>query len=539
MNINDFPILLVEDEPDQVHQVQETLSQANLVNPLRVVEDGEKAIEYLSGEGANADRTASPLPSLVLLDTTLPRLSGTDLLKWIRSQRNVKSLPVILLTPPGAGTDAARTRELGANYSLVKPVTAEGLRAVMKSMGVYWMLLDQGPGAIPPETALPGTARPRRVLVADPDVDFLRAVREALRRRDPSLVVDVASTAPEALEKMALQAPDALAFEPGIEGGGGLDFLASVLAGDPGLPVLILSETGREDISAPLLKMGAWGVLLKGVRLDHFVDRLQKALAAARRSLPDAGPAATTAVSVPAREPAGTGRGSRSQDTDILGQRVDFQETSWGLVRAARDPGSLDTLIRLYWKALYFFVRQQGYDNETAKDIVQEFLLNALEHDTILKADRTRGRFRTYLLATLGNFLKDRHRSSGRRKRGGGRLPLSLDWEASQQGHLRVDDAQDRPEAVVDRAWARDTLQRCISKLRGKPSHLQAFELSMNGMDYGRITEETGLGESAAKTAVHRLRRKLRDIIRGQFGGPQATEEEVDTQVHEFSSLLR
>ena len=208
-------------------------------------------------------------------------------------------------------------------------------------------------------------------------------------------------------------------------------------------------------------------------------------------------------------------------------------------MRSAREAGPLDALIRVYWKPLYFFVRQQGFDNETAKDVVQDFLLSALEHDTILKADRERGRFRTFLLAALNNFIKDRSRSSRRRKRGGGRPPLSLDCEEFQRDHLHADDVRERPETIVDRGWARETLQRCISKLQGKPSHLQAFKLNMNGMKYGKISKETGLGEAAAKTAVHRLRRKLRGIIRGQISGPTATDEEVVTQIGEFSSLLR
>jgi len=139
----------------------------------------------------------------------------------------------------------------------------------------------------------------------------------------------------------------------------------------------------------------------------------------------------------------------------------------------------------------------------------------------------------------LTNFLKDRRRSSGRRKRGGGRIPLSLDCEAFQQGRLRVDDARPGPELSADRAWARETLKTCLSQLEGKPSHMQAFELSMNGMEYEKITQETGLREAAAKTAVHRLRRKLRGLIRKQVSGPTSTEEEINTQIHELSSLLR
>lgn len=533
MNINDYSILLVEDESDQVLHVQETLSRANLVNPLRVVDDGEKAIAYLSGEGASADRKQCPLPSLVLLDLTLPRISGIDVLKWIRSQPGLKSLPVILLTSPDDGSDLASSQDLGANSCMLKPLQAEGVLAMMRSLDVYWMLLDQTSGAHSSDAPQAGSANLRRVLVVDPDADFLHAITEALRRRTPALAVTVASTAAEAMEQVVRHAPDAVAYDPAIEAGDDSSLLSRIHATNKDLPVLILCEDRDDPAAVRALQRGAWGILVKQIRQDRFADQLHDAFLLAWTPLPE--PVRVAECAAPEEKL----RVGRSQDTDIMGRRIEFQETAWDLVGTARTATSLDALIRVYWKPLYFFVRQQGCDNETAKDVVQDFLLSALEHDTILKADRGRGRFRTFLLAAIGNFLKDRYRSSSRRKRGGGRIPLSLDGEGFQPDHLRVEDTRGRPEAVVDRAWAKDVLQQCISELQGKPSHLQAFELNMNGMEYDRISKETGLGESAAKTAVHRLRRKLRDIIRGHLSGPTATEEEITAQIDEFSSLLR
>jgi len=230
--------------------------------------------------------------------------------------------------------------------------------------------------------------------------------------------------------------------------------------------------------------------------------------------------------------------GGRPQDTDILGPRISFQKTSWELVRAARNAEALDGLIRMYWKPLYFFVRQKGYDNETAKDLVQDFLTAALEHGTLLKADPARGRFRTFLLAALTNFIKDWNRSAARLKRGGGHALLSLDFEGGEQEYSHVTATEETPEALFHRAWARGLLAQCISELKGKPSHLRAFELLMGGTSYEAICRETGLNESAAKTAIHRLRQQLRSLLLRYIGTSAGDGAEMERVLGEFASDL-
>jgi RNA polymerase sigma factor (sigma-70 family) len=245
----------------------------------------------------------------------------------------------------------------------------------------------------------------------------------------------------------------------------------------------------------------------------------------------------------PASPPAaGTGNGSvplpRRQDTDILGHRITFQKTSWELVRASRSSEALDGLIRMYWKPLYFFVRRKGYDNETAKDLVQDFLTFALENDTLSKADPARGRFRTFLLTALTNFIKDWNRSTSRLKRGGGQDLRSLDFQGGEQEYALVTASDETPEAVFHRAWARGLLAQCIAGLKGKPSHLRAFELLLRGGGYPEICRETGLNESAAKTAVHRLRQQLRDVLTGTITKALGEDEEIEAALAEFASLL-
>jgi len=388
IDVSDFVMLLVEHDPAQVELAQETIAQANLVNPLRTLDRVELAMDYLSGKPPYDARHQFPFPSLLLLDADLPDSGARRLLEWLREQPRLGSLPVVLLASSGA-------LESCAAAVARKPLDLEGLLQILQSVGMYWMILHQRP-------------------------------------------------APE------------------------------------------------NGSAAPL-------------------------------------PAARARESTPAL---------RRQDTDILGHEISFKKTSWDLVRAARNSEAMDDLIRIYWKPLYFFVRQKGYDNETAKDMVQDFLTNALERNTLLKADPARGRFRTFLLAALTNFIKDWNRASARLKRGGGHAMLSLDFEGGEQEYsLEMATAQ-TPEALFHRAWAQALLAQCISELKGKPSHLQAFEVLMRGGTYDEICRETGLNESAAKTAIHRLRHQLREILLGYIGRSVKGEEDLELALADFASCL-
>lgn len=225
---------------------------------------------------------------------------------------------------------------------------------------------------------------------------------------------------------------------------------------------------------------------------------------------------------------------ARDRDTQILGARRSFQTTQWSLVRRAREEDALGKLIAIYWKPLYFFVRRRGHDNETAKDIVQGFLTTLLERDAFTRADPTRGRFRTYLLAALSNYLKDVSRTVTREKRGGSRVLLSLDFEGGEREYRQCSADADPPETILHRTWARSLLEQSLSELRGSPKHLQAFRLYVAGAGYRTISEVTGLSEAAAKTAVHRLKARLRDIVAGHLGATASSEEELKAELEDF-----
>ncbi len=145
MMTNEFTILLVEDNPDDVLLIQRAFRKANLVNPISVVDDGEKAINYLAGTGEYADRARHPLPVLVLLDLKLPRKSGHEVLAWIKQHQDFKRMPVVVLTSSTETVDVNKAYDLGANSYLVKPVGFDDLFAMVKTLQPYWMILNQKP----------------------------------------------------------------------------------------------------------------------------------------------------------------------------------------------------------------------------------------------------------------------------------------------------------------------------------------------------------------------------------------------------------
>ena len=138
-------ILLVEDDANDVMLFRRAYHKCKLANPLQVVGDGEAAQDYLAGNDKYADRETYPLPAMVLLDFKLPRKSGLEVLAWMRSQTGLKRLPVVALTSSRERTDVNRAYDLCINSYLVKPVSFDNLMQLVKSLGLYWMILNENP----------------------------------------------------------------------------------------------------------------------------------------------------------------------------------------------------------------------------------------------------------------------------------------------------------------------------------------------------------------------------------------------------------
>ncbi len=145
MNADNLTILVVEDNPTDVLLIRRAFEKSKLVNPIQFVGDGDAAVDYLAGRGAYEDRRRFPLPILILLDLKLPKRSGLEVLQWLRSQDTLKRLPVVILTSSKQDRDVNAAYDIGVNSYLVKPVEFDGLLEMLKTVNLYWLMLNEHP----------------------------------------------------------------------------------------------------------------------------------------------------------------------------------------------------------------------------------------------------------------------------------------------------------------------------------------------------------------------------------------------------------
>ncbi|MBA1290585.1 response regulator [Pseudomonas japonica] len=143
------PILLVEDNPNDLELTLIALEQSQLANEVVVVRDGAEALDYLLRRGAYADR-AEGNPAIVFLDLKLPKVDGLGVLEAIRTTEGLRTVPVVMLTNSNMETDLGRAYELGVNAYVVKPVEFKSFVAAVSELGMFWAVLNEPP---------PGSAR--------------------------------------------------------------------------------------------------------------------------------------------------------------------------------------------------------------------------------------------------------------------------------------------------------------------------------------------------------------------------------------------
>ncbi len=143
--MNNKTILLVEDNPDDEALTLRALKQNKILNEVVVARDGAQALEYLFGASTHAGRDANNLPQLVLLDLKLPKVSGLEVLKRLRSDERTRLTPVVILTSSKEDRDLAEAYGLGANSYVVKPVDFSQFLEAARQLGLYWLVLNQSP----------------------------------------------------------------------------------------------------------------------------------------------------------------------------------------------------------------------------------------------------------------------------------------------------------------------------------------------------------------------------------------------------------
>jgi RNA polymerase sigma-70 factor (ECF subfamily) len=224
--------------------------------------------------------------------------------------------------------------------------------------------------------------------------------------------------------------------------------------------------------------------------------------------------------------------------------------TLWSVVLAAGSTHTeiarpaLQRLCETYWFPLYAFARRQGFHAEDAEDIVQGFFASLLEHNGLARVDRAKGRFRSFLLASLRHYISNFRDHRTAQKRGGGQELVSLDAAAAEERyHLEPADDGLTPERAFDRQWALALLDRALGRLRDehaaadKTAHFAALQETLTGDrvagGYAVLGAKLHMSEGAVKVAVHRLRQRYRDILREEVAAttssPGEDEDELKT----------
>lgn len=139
-------ILMADDDEDDRFMAKEALEEARLISDMYFVEDGEELMDYLYQRNKYSDTSEAPRPGLILLDLNMPRKDGREALKEIKSDANLRQIPIVVLTTSKAEEDVCRTYDLGVNSFITKPVSFEGLVEVMKTLSVYWFDIVKLPG---------------------------------------------------------------------------------------------------------------------------------------------------------------------------------------------------------------------------------------------------------------------------------------------------------------------------------------------------------------------------------------------------------
>ncbi len=232
-----------------------------------------------------------------------------------------------------------------------------------------------------------------------------------------------------------------------------------------------------------------------------------------------------------------------------------FYTTRWSVVWAAgkEDAGlaaqALEALCETYWFPLYAYTRRRGYSKEDAEDLTQAFFLRFLDRRDFAGVDSQKGKFRAFLLAALKNFLANEWDKSQRQKRGGHITHFSLDWQQADAQFQIADAAHASPDAAYDREWAIALLGRVVGQLRDEAKRegrgerfeqLKGFlTVGKAEISYAEVTKSINMEEGALRVAVHRLRKRYRELLRAEIAhtltDPEMVEEELAVLMQAFS----
>jgi RNA polymerase sigma-70 factor (ECF subfamily) len=231
-------------------------------------------------------------------------------------------------------------------------------------------------------------------------------------------------------------------------------------------------------------------------------------------------------------------------------KNVAFTTTLWTVVLTAvqGNPTALEQLCSRYWYPVYSFVRRRVRNPHEAEDLTQAFFAHLLQKESLKHADRNRGKFRTFLLSSLSNFLNNEWNKRQTLKRGGQNQIISLDETIADEPSRREPAELDTPEKQFERQWALTLLENALARLKreyvqkGKAELLRKLEPHLAGTPeqgvYAECAAGCGMTESAVRTAMHRLRHEYGQLVRQEIADTVETATEVDEELHHLYAAI-
>lgn len=232
-----------------------------------------------------------------------------------------------------------------------------------------------------------------------------------------------------------------------------------------------------------------------------------------------------------------------------------FVTTHWSLVLTAGEDSSpaarqaLEQLCQTYWYPLYAHARRAGHSPHDAQDLIQDFFALLLSKNYFRNANRSRGRFRTFLLTSLKHFMINEWKRANREKRGGGEKIVSLDEEQAESRFCLEPAVERPPDTIYDREWAAVVLERAMAGLRAefeRSGKLALFERlkplvwgEKNALTFSAMAAELGMSEGGVKVALHRLRQRFGELLRSEIAETVASPVEVEEELKYLGSVVR
>jgi RNA polymerase sigma factor (sigma-70 family) len=238
---------------------------------------------------------------------------------------------------------------------------------------------------------------------------------------------------------------------------------------------------------------------------------------------------------------------AQRKHTDNPSDLGDFAATHWTLVLSAargsqtpRAAAAMAELCRSYWYPLYAFIRRQGCEAHAAEDLTQEFFARLLDKHSLADVDPRKGKFRSFLLASLKHFLANEYDRNQAQKRGGGQKIVPLDALDAETRYGLEPSHELTPEKLFERGWALAVLQQVLDRLQsefaadGKARLFEALKCFLTGGEketYAALGAELGMTEGALKVAVHRMRKRYKQLMREEIAHTVTSPEEIEEEI--------